>query len=123
MAYRRFHGAAKPTARVITVKYAGKRACCGAEIKAGEMATYYPPGTIASVTEGRIAHVGGLDGDSARCSAEIAKAREGKNMQFGDQWFSADQMRAFESRAVNDYAGDGLDERYEDDGARACGLL
>lgn len=66
----------KPQVRTITVKYAGPCACCGAEIKAGEIADYYPPGTIASVNEGRIAHIGGLDGNSARCSSEIAKRRD-----------------------------------------------
>jgi hypothetical protein len=37
------------------------------------MADYYPVGTIAGASEGRIAHVGGLDGNSARCTAEIRK--------------------------------------------------
>lgn len=103
MAYyrNRFHRPTKPQMRVIVVKYAGQCACCGAPIKAGETAAYYPAGTIAGVTEGRIAHVGGLDGNSARCSAEIAKT--------------------YEARAVNDYAGDGLDARWEDDGAAICG--
>lgn len=102
MAYRRFYRSPRPQPRGITVKYAAPCACCGALIKAGEFATYYPPGTIANVTEGKIAHHGGLDGNSARCTAEL--------------------RQAFEHRAVNDYAGDGLDMRAEDDMARACGL-
>jgi hypothetical protein len=66
----------KPQVRTITVKYAGTCACCGAEIKAGEIADYYPVGTIASRTTGAIAHMGGLDGNSARCAGEIAKRRD-----------------------------------------------
>jgi len=85
----------------MTVKYAGNCACCGAEIKAGEWATYYPPGTIGNVTEGRIAHCGGLDGTGVRCFIEQRK-----------------QMDA----AANDYAGDGLDSRYEDQCRDVCGL-
>lgn len=95
MAYyrNRFHRPARPQMRVIVVKRDGKCACCGALITAGETAEYYPPGTIASVTEGKIAHIGGLDGTSARCTAEIRKA------QFPE--YAAE----LERRAVNDYAG------------------
>lgn len=50
--------------KTISVKFAGKCACCGATIKAGELADYYP-------ARKQIAHIGGLDGNSARCSAEI----------------------------------------------------
>ncbi len=74
MRYRR--SSSKPQVRTITVKYAGQCACCGATIKAGEMADYYPVGTIASRTTSAIAHIGGLDGNSARCSGEIAKRRD-----------------------------------------------
>lgn len=63
----------KPTVRTITVKFAGKCACCGALIAAGQAADYYPAGTIAGVNEGRIAHIGGLDGNSPRCTSEIRK--------------------------------------------------
>jgi hypothetical protein len=52
--------------RTITVRYAGKCACCGALIAAGEIADYYP-------ARREIAHVGGLDGNSARCTTEIKK--------------------------------------------------
>jgi hypothetical protein len=102
MGYRRFRSYSKPTPRNITVKFAGECACCGAQIKAGEFATYYPAGTIASVSEGRIAHIGGLEGNSQKCAGNI-----GAKMV---------------DRGLNDYAGDGLDARYEDDCARACGL-
>lgn len=102
MGYRRFHRAARPQPRVITVKYAGKCACCGASISAGSLATYYPPGTIAGRSDGAIAHVGGLEGDSGRCAVEIRKRNE--------------------ERAVNDYAGDGLDARWEDSFRDTCGL-
>lgn len=98
MAYRRNFRSARPTPRGITVKYAAPCACCGAMIQAGTYATYYPPGTIASRTTGAIAHVGGLDGNSQTCTAQIR----------------ADM-------AVNDYAGDGLDARWEDQCADICG--
>jgi hypothetical protein len=68
MRYRRY---SKPQVRTITVKYAGKCACCGAEIKAGAIADYYPVGTIASMDKPQIAHVGGLDGNSATCATNI----------------------------------------------------
>lgn len=97
-AYRRYCRAARPQVRSIVVKYAAPCACCGAMIKAGEMATYYPPGTIALRLAGAIAHIGGLDGNSARCTAVIR-----------------------EQMAVNDYAGDGLDARYEDQCSDICG--
>jgi hypothetical protein len=66
----------KPTVRTIVVKYEGQCACCGASIKAGETADFYPIGTIASMTTAAIAHVGGLDGNSARCTAEIRKRQD-----------------------------------------------
>lgn len=74
MRYRRY--TSKPQVRTIVVKYAGPCACCGAQIKAGETADYFPVGTIASRTTPAIAHVGGLDGNSARCSAEIRNQRD-----------------------------------------------
>ena len=101
MAYRRNFRQSKPTVRNITVKFAGTCACCGGVIKAGEMASFYPVGTIAGVHESRIAHIGGLDGNSVKCSG-ILKGQVDRN--------------------VNDYAGDGLDSRYEDDCASRCGL-
>jgi hypothetical protein len=52
--------------RIMTARFAGKCACCGADIKAGETITWYP-------SRKQIAHVGGLDGNSARCTAEIRK--------------------------------------------------
>jgi hypothetical protein len=105
MAYRKyrqgFHGRANPRPVSMTIKRDGVCACCGAPIKAGEWATYYPPGTIAGVTEGKIAHCGGLDGTSQRCTVEIRKQ--------------------YEAAAVNDYAGDGLDARVEDQWSKTCG--
>ena len=99
MSYRRHYRAANPQPRNMTIKYAGKCACCGGEIKAGEWATYYPPGTIAGWTKGAIGHCGGLEGDGLRCTIELRK-----------------------QHAVNSYAGDGLDERYEDQCRDICGL-
>lgn len=101
MAYRRYNRASKPTSRNIAVKYAAPCACCGAQIKAGELATYYPVGTIAGVHEGKIAHMGGLDGNSRRCADELRKGKDA---------------------GANDYAGDGLDARWEDSMRDACGL-
>jgi hypothetical protein len=101
MAYRRYRSYLKPTPRNMAVKFAGSCACCGATIKAGELATYYPAGTIAGISAGRIAHIGGLDGNSAKCSGIIKAAYDA---------------------AANDFAGDGLDSRYEDECARNCGL-
>jgi len=48
------------------------------------------------------AHIGGLDGTSKACFNHLKVSAVDHN--------------------VNDYAGDGLDSRYEDDCARACGL-
>ena len=101
MAYRRYgYRAAKPTVRTIVAKFAGTCACCGAAIKAGEIVEYYPVGTIAGRTTPAVAHPGGLDGTSSRCTVEIRKGLD---------------------KAVNDYAGDGLDARLEDAGADICG--
>src|SRR4051812_21456703 len=101
---KRSYRPAKPQPRAITVKYAGRCTCCLAPIKAGETAMYYPPGTILNQTEGKIAHIGGIDGNSAVCSFNIGQA-----------------MNARETAAVSDYAGDGLDARYEDQCADICG--
>jgi hypothetical protein len=57
------------SSRTIRVKYPGKCACCGALIKAGEIADYYP-------SRRDIAHVGGLDGNSPRCTAELTKQQD-----------------------------------------------
>jgi hypothetical protein len=104
MAYRRYQrNYSNPTPRNIEVKYAGPCACCGSTIKVGELATYYPAGTIAGVAEGRLAHMGGLEGTSIKCS-NVLRAQ-----------YIAD-------RNINDFAGDGLDARYEDDCAARCGL-
>jgi hypothetical protein len=72
MAYRS-HYRAKPKPRAITVKYQGQCVCCGALIKAGELATYYPVGTIYGVDVGKIGHLGGLDGNSAVCTANLRR--------------------------------------------------
>ena len=100
--YRRYYRPSKPTPRNIEVKYAGKCACCGAEIKAGVIATYYPIGSIAGVNKSAIAHIGGLDGTSQVCFNHLkAKVAD---------------------KSLNSYAGDGLDQRYEDDCKDRCGL-
>ena len=98
MAYRRYRSYSKPTPRNIAVKYSGKCVCCGATINAGEVATYYPAGTIAGITEGKIAHIGGLEGNSATCTANIR------------------------DHGLNDFAGDGLDAHWEDECRERCGL-
>ena len=102
MGYKRFYRASKPTPRNIALRYAGPCACCGATIKAGSIAIYYPAGTIAGVAESKIAHLGGMDGNSRVCSENI-------------------RLNLTDS-VMNDFAGDGLDARYEDDCARMCGF-
>ena len=104
MAYRKFYRnyPSKPTVRTITVKYAGKCACCGGMIAAGSIADFYPVGTIAGVQVSRIAHLKAMDGNSVACSLELKKRNEDKSL--------------------NAYAGDGLDARYEDDCAARCGF-
>ena len=102
--YRNYRRPSKPTVRNITVKYAGECICCGSPIKAGEIATFYPAGTIASIHEGKIGHIGGLDGTSQKCFANL----KAKSLVI--------------DAGLNDYAGDGLDARYEDDCAARCGL-
>lgn len=101
MAYKRYYRPSKPTTRNIEVKYSAPCACCGAIIKAGELATYYPIGTIAGCHEGKISHIGGLDGNSLKCAAHLRN-----------------QLDA----ATNNYAGDGLDSRWEDSFRDTCGL-
>jgi hypothetical protein len=49
---------------VIKAKFSGKCACCGGTIKAGEIVDYYP-------AKRQIAHMGGLDGNSPYCTANI----------------------------------------------------
>jgi hypothetical protein len=67
MSYRNRNRSSTP--RTIIAKFAGKCHCCGVEIKAGAMCDYYP-------SLKAIAHVGGLDGNSARCTAEIRNQRD-----------------------------------------------
>ena len=73
--YRKYRTNRRPEPRGLIVKYAAPCICCGETIKAGEYATYYPVGTIASQAEGKIGHVGGLEGNSAKCAANIAQQR------------------------------------------------
>lgn len=95
MSYRNYRRS-KPQKRTIIVKYASPCACCGATIKAGEMADYYPVGYLGATTA-KIRHCDNIAGDSPKCATEI------------------------ERRMVNDYAGNGLDQRYEDQCADICG--
>ena len=69
--YRRYQRQSKPTPRNIEAKYAGTCVCCGYPISAGEIVTYYPVGTIAGVHVGTICHIGGLDGTSKKCAANL----------------------------------------------------
>lgn len=100
--YNRYRGYRKPQVRSITVKYAGACACCGGMINAGQIADYYPVGTIAGVNKPMIAHLKAMDGNSQACSAELKRKEEDKGL--------------------NSYAGDGLDSRYEDNCKDVCGL-
>ena len=52
-------------AKIITAKYAGKCACCGGAIKAGEMVEWERSRGVS--------HMGGLDGNSAKCTGEIRR--------------------------------------------------
>lgn len=88
----RYRNTRRATVRTIAVKYAGPCACCGATINAGELADYYPVGTIASRTTAAIAHLGGLDGNSARCAMNISKRQ-------ADSGF-ADVDRAYEDQCA-----------------------
>jgi hypothetical protein len=76
MRYNRSKSYSKPIMRTIVVRFAGECACCGGAIKAGEMADYYPVGTIASRSTGAIAHMGGLQGNSPRCTGVLRRKRE-----------------------------------------------
>lgn len=86
MRYRNRNQSSTP--RTITVKFDGKCHCCGGLIKKGAVADYYPALKA-------IAHVGGLDGNSAHCTAII---RERNDSGFVD-----------------------LDRMYEDQCAEICG--
>ena len=70
---------------------------------------------IAGISEGRIAHIGGLEGNSARCTVEIRKR------EF-PEYHAEVLRREVEQRALNDCAGDGLDMRWENQGRDICGL-
>src|SRR5262249_20400738 len=54
--------------RTIALKYAGRCACCGAPMAKGSIADYYP-------RTRQVAHVGGLDGNSGTCTANIREKR------------------------------------------------
>ena len=95
MSYRRYQRS-KPTVMTITVKYAGKCACCGGIIPVGSIADYYPVGTIAGVHESRIAHLKAMEGESQACSAVL--------------------------KAKLDNPTADLDTRWEDDCKERCGL-
>ena len=66
--YRRYkqHNTAP---RDMYLKYPGQCQCCGAAIEKGELATYYPPPNGQG--RGTVAHIGGLDGNSATCTENI----------------------------------------------------
>lgn len=101
--YRKYRRASTPRVHTITVKYAGKCMCCGGLIEPGQIADYYPVGTIRGVTEAKLAHLKAVDGNSAACAAELKQKQQ-------------------TDKSLNDYAGDGLDARYEDQCKDICGL-
>lgn len=78
--YRRYQSNRKPEARNMAAKYAGKCACCGGDIKAGEWVTYYPPGMMGPNTKGVIGHVGGLEGNGQRCFGELRRRAADRDM-------------------------------------------
>lgn len=122
--YRRgYYRQRKPVPRNITVKYAGKCASCGAPIAVGEMATYYPAG-YAGKTVPVITHVGASEGNSIRCFAWQMKPDS------PTYFWKREDLEALRAsmqannvdKSLNDYAGDGLDQRWEDEGKDICGL-
>lgn len=62
----RYRNRSSNTPRTMVAKYAGVCRCCGAPIAAGEMVDYYPAMRA-------IGHIGALDGNSPRCTAELRK--------------------------------------------------
>ena len=92
--------------RTITVKYAGRCGCCGGEIKRGEIAEY-------DRKTRTIYHLGGPNGESTACYHEGRKRLEAEGKP------AAELSRSKYSRV----AEDPVDSAYEDDCARACGLL
>jgi hypothetical protein len=68
MAYRNYRKSDN-SPRPLIVKFDGKCRCCGAIIRKGEMATYYPD-------KRAIAHIGGLEGTSGTCTANIRERME-----------------------------------------------
>jgi len=71
-------------------------------IKAGELCQYFPANMIGN-REGRIAHYAGAWDEGSKVSLRCYQVRK-------------------EQQAVNDFAGDGLDSRWEDQCADICGL-
>lgn len=99
MSYRRFHRTGNTRPREMRLRYAGTCHCCGEMLPEGSWALYVP------ASDGRAAYVQHADvrGDmNPACFARLK--REG------------------EQRAVNGYAGDGLDMAYEDQCRDMCGL-
>jgi len=100
MGYRRFHRAARSSAvRTITVKYDGKCACCGAPIAAGQTADYDPQ-------RRELRHTPNAWDEGERVSLTCFHNLKNRPIDPG----------------ANAYAGDGLDQRYEDDCRDRCGL-
>lgn len=101
MAYRKFYRSSKPSIRNIAAKFSSQCICCGGTIRRGDYVTYYPAGSIAGVNEGKVGHLGGLEGNSSVCCNTLKNRVD---------------------TSTNDFAGDGLDARYEDDCRNICGL-
>jgi len=80
--------------KLIRAKFAGKCACCGRRVYRGESVVW-------NMVARAVSHVACHGAKFGNVSATVAGVDHG----------------------ANDYAGDGLDSRYEDDCARACGLL
>lgn len=116
MAYGRYRyrRQAKAAPRDMMLKYAGRCACCGAELKAGQWATYYPPGTIAGRTDGAVAHVGGLEGTSQACYAEMCRTMR-------DRGEASTLYPNVAAKPEHDPGYVDLDKAYEDACSDICG--
>ncbi len=90
--------------RNMVIKYAGPCRCCGATIPAGAYATYYP-------SMKAIGHIGGLEGNSATCYANMCAEMEAKGLPTSRKPIPEPRDPGFVD----------LDRMYEDQCSDICG--